>query len=187
MTATPTAEPAWPRRRGADWIENLKTNDPVRYAAIQQRRQVMQQDAQDAWGRSFDYFLGRDTSNMAEQDLEEYGRMMNLLDETRTLALQLQNVPPEDRREVMSAVRSNIVVLTPLLNNERDRELYDMSLATGQDTAKAASTVGYVNQIISNTSVRSIFPNLPRGGFLDGRSPGVTSPAQASATPRPTP
>ena len=102
--------------------------------------------------------------------MEEYSRFVSMLDETRALALQLRaGVPPDQRWQVISAVRSNMTALAPLLNNERDRELFDLATAMGQDAANAAAWVGYVNQITSNTPVRNIFPDMMRGGPWEGR------------------
>jgi hypothetical protein len=161
------------RRRDLDWIENLRTNDPQRYEEFQRRRQEMQQRASNAWDQTSDYFVNRDTTTMAEQEMAEYQRMVALLDETRLLSLQLQSgLPPDDRWQVMSSVRSNLVALSPLLNNERDREYRDLAVGMGLSAADAASFVDYVNQIASNTSVRTIFPGLGRGGMPRGIPPG---------------
>jgi hypothetical protein len=92
--------------------------------------------------------------------------MVSLLNDTWALTRRMQSgVPPEERRQVMSNMHSNIMVLTPLLNNERDRELYDMAMGLGHSDADAASVVQYVNQIVSNTSVRTLIPGGGRGGF----------------------
>jgi len=133
----------------------------------------MQQRASNAWDQTSDYFVNRDTTTMAEQEMAEYQRMVALLDETRLLSLQLQSgLPPDDRWQVMSSVRSNLVALSPLLNNERDREYRDLAVGMGLSAADAASFVDYVNQIASNTSVRTIFPGLGRRGMPRGRPPG---------------
>jgi hypothetical protein len=152
-------------RRGADWLSNLRTNDPQRYEEMQQRRKDFEERVQSAWARSTNYFMSRDTSKMSEPDLQDYSRMISLLDETRTLSDRLQSgVAPEERRQMFAAVRSNMVALTPLLDNERNKEYYDLAVAMGSDEKRAAEFVGYVNQIASNTSVRNIFPALGRGG-----------------------
>ena len=156
------------------WLENMRTNDPARYETFQQRRKEMEDKAQNAWLNTMDYFSSRDTSNMGEQDIEEYNWMMTVLDQTRVLTAQLQTeLPREERRQVMHAVWSNVVVLTPMLESERNRELYDMASAMGQNSSDAASFVSYVNQISSNTSLRTIFPDTLHGGFVPrGRGPG---------------
>lgn len=157
------------RRGGTNWLENLRATDPQRYEEMQKRRAEALQRVQNAWDQSADYFMNRDVSRMSEQELDEYSRMITLLNETRALTSQLQTgVPPEQRREVMSTLHSNMMALVPLLDSERNKEYYDLALAMGQSEAQAAALVGYINQIGSNTSVRNIFPDLGRGGFRDG-------------------
>jgi hypothetical protein len=157
------------RPRGEDWMTALQTNDPVRYEALQKRRQEAKVRAETAYAEATNYFMFRDTHNMTEADMEEYIRMLTLLEETRALTQQMQNgLPPEDRRPTMSAVRSNMVALTPLLNNERDQEFFDLAVTMGHSAADAESMVTYINQINSNTSLRVIFPDMPRRGPPDG-------------------
>jgi hypothetical protein len=163
-------------RRGTEWLENMRTNNPQLYEEIQQRRKDMQQHAETAWDQATDYFVNRDTSRMTDPEIEGYNRMMTLLEETRALTRQLQvqvDLPRDDRRQLMSNVRSNIVELTPLLENERNKEYYDLAIAKGYSEADANALVTYINQITSNTSIRTIFPDM-RGGGPGG--PGFRPP-----------
>jgi len=170
-------DPERPRRRGADWMENLRTTDPRRYEELQQRRQEMRQYIQDAYTQRTNYFLNRETSAMSEGEFDEYSMMVTLLGQTWELSQRLQSdLPREDRREVMSAVRSNLVVLAPLLDNERNREYYDLAVGMGHSEEEAAAFVGYVNQITSNTSLRVILPGIGRGGMPGGRPPFGDAP-----------
>lgn len=169
--------PERPRRRNSDWMENLRATDPQRYEEMQQRRREMQQYLQNAWVQTTNYFTNRDTSKMTDPEVEEFNMMVALLGETRALSQQLQSgLPPDARREVVSAVRSNMLVLAPLLDNERNREFYDLAVAMGQIEADAAAFVGYVNQITSNTSLRTILPGIMRGGLPGNRPSGTNSP-----------
>lgn len=153
------------RRGPADWMNYFRTNDPVRYAEFQQRRQEMQQRVQDAWSQSSNYFMSRDTSRMPQAELEEYNAMTMLLTQAATLNQQLQSGLPHDaRHEVEAALRSNIVAVAPLLENERNREYFDAAVAMGQSEQDAAKMVGYINQISSNTSIRTILPGVRMGG-----------------------
>ena len=147
----------------------FQTNDPVRYEAFQKRRQEAKERAESAYSQATNYFMFRDTQNMTDADMETYIRMLTLLEETRAMTQQMQSgLPPEERRPTMSAIRSNLVALTPLLNNERDQEIFDLAVTMGHTSADAESMVTYVNQIASNTSLRVIFPDLPRRGPPDG-------------------
>ena len=158
-----------PRRRSFDWMENLKTNDPQRYAEFQQRRQTMQQNMQNAWSQATNYFMNRDTSKMTQSDLGEYSAMIGLLSQAAALNQQLQSgLPPEVRQQVASDLRSNIVAVAPLLEAERNREYYDAAVALGHSEQDAATMVSYINQITSNTSLRTIIPGVRMGGGFGG-------------------
>ena len=157
------------RRRSSDSMENHQTNDPPRYTEFQQRRQAMQQDMQNAWGQATNYFMNRDISKMTQTDLEEYSTMITLLNQAASLNQQLQSGLPSDMRHQVSAdLRSNIVAVTPLLVNERNREYYDAAVAMGQNEQDAAALVSYINQITSNTSLRAIISNIRMGGRHGG-------------------
>jgi hypothetical protein len=143
-----------PSRRGTEWLENMRTNNPQLYEEIQQRRKDLQQHAETAWDQATDYFVSRDTSKMTDPEIDGYNRMMTLLEETRALTKQLQaDLPQDDRRQIMSNVRSNMVELTPLLENERSKEYYDLAIAKGYSESDANTLVTYINQITSNTSM----------------------------------
>lgn len=156
-----------PPRRNENWLETMRTNDPERYAEFQQRREEIRQSFEQTWTQRTNYFMQRDTTSMSSQELEEYQLMITLLNETWTLTQKIQNgVPSEERREVFTAVRSNMVALTPLLENERDREFYDLAIHMGQNPTDAVAFVQYIHQITSNTTVRNLFPGMSgRGNF----------------------
>ena len=168
---TPPAEA--PDRRSGDWLERLRVDDPARFAAMQQRRQEFQQRLQEAWIQTTNHFLNRDTSRMDAQEREEYTRLLTLLDETWALGQRLQSgLPPEERRAVVSAMRSNMTVMAPLLVNERNREIRDLALSLGHSETEAQALVTYVNQIWDNTSLRNLFPGGMGAGRMRGGPPG---------------
>lgn len=76
-------------------------------------------------------------------------------------------MPMEDRRAVLSAAQENIARLGPLLERERNQEYHDLAVGMGLSEADAAAMVGYINQIASNTSTRTIFAT--GGNALGGR------------------
>ena len=182
VTAAPrSADSGRNRQRASDWLENMRTNDPQRYAEFQQRRQETQQNMQDAWGQANSYFLNRDTSKMSQADQEEYNTMLSLLNQTASLSQQLQSGLPSDlRQQVSSTLRSNVTALVPLLESERNREYYDAAVAMGHNAQDAAAMVTYINQITSNTSLRTILPSI-RGRGISGGGPSSTRRPPAPA------
>lgn len=164
-TTARTNEP--PRRRGSDWMEVMRTNDPQRYAEMQQVRSNFTQRLQNSWDQKTNYFFSVDTSAMSSSEIKEFNRMLYLLDQSWALNQRLQSRPPqEERRQLATTLRSNVVELTPLLEKERDREYYQVALSMGQSEKEAAQFVTYINQIASNTSVRELFPGF--GGRMGG-------------------
>lgn len=172
-----------PRRR-TDWMSVLRTNDPVRYAEFQQRRAAAQQAVQDAWNQKTNYFLNRDTSRMSEEELQEYNQMLTVLTQTWELSQRMQvqsSMTHDERHQVIDTVRSNITVLVPLLNNERDREFYDLAVGMGHNANDAAAFALYANQIIDATSLRNLIPGGGRGmGFGGGSGGGGFAPGFGS-------
>jgi hypothetical protein len=165
-------------------MENLRTSDPQRYEEMQKRRQEMQQRVQDAWTQKTNYFMNRETSAMSDAELEEYTTMITLLEETWKLSQRMRaDLSHDERHEVMSALRSNMVVLAPLIDNERNREYYDLATAMGHNEEEASAFVGYVNQITSNTSLRAILPGVMRGG-APGERPAFGDSPVSGAPPR---
>ena len=173
------AADAGPRRR-TDWMSALRTNDPTRYAEFQQRRAAAQQAVQDAWNQKTNYFLNRDTSRMSEEELQEYNQMLSVLTQTWELSQRMQvqsGMSHDERHQVIDTVRSNITVLVPLLNNERDREFYDLAVGMGHSANDAAAFALYANQIIDATSLRNLIPGGGRGmGFGGGPGGGGFAP-----------
>ncbi len=157
-----------PRREG-EWLTGFRTNDPGRYEAMQRRREESKAQAERAFSGATNYFLFRDTRNMSEADREDFLQMLALMQETRSVVQQMQaGLPTEDRRQAMATVRSNLVALAPLLDNERDQEMFDLALSMGHSETEAERMVAYVKQITSNTSLRVIFPDISRRGRLPG-------------------
>ena len=189
-TAVPRAPDAeQPGRRGTNWLEGLRTSDPARYEEMQLRREALLQQAQDAWTQTSEHLMHRDTSKMSDSEVQEYGTMLKLLDQTKVLSEILQGgLPPEERQPVVSALRSNVVALAPLLENERNREYYDLAVAMGHNTQDASAFVGYVNQIASNTSLRAMLPpGAMRGGGMGGFGGPGGPPFGGNRTAPPTP
>ncbi len=135
----------------------------------QQRRDERHREMEAIWTQRTNYFRHRDISRMSNEDLEEYNLMVDLLEHTWTLGQRLrEGVPAPDRWQVIINIRSNLTALAPLLDAERGRELYDLAVAMGHGDREARAFVSYVNNIVSNTSIRTLFPSLTRGG-LRGR------------------
>jgi hypothetical protein len=148
-----------PWRRREDWLEKLKTEDPAQYEEIMRQREEARQLVKAGFARKAAHFLERDTAIMNQDQLQQYNLMLQLLDETWKLTDQLraENLPREQRREVMREVRDNVRALSPMLDAERDKELYSLATDLGYNESDASAFVTYVTNILDVTSMRSMF------------------------------
>lgn len=176
---TPPTDPSSeePRER-RDWMEEMRENDPDRYAEMMRRREEMRQRVQDSLARKASHFLYRDTSAMTDVEREEYQHMLGLLGETWNLheQMQLEELSREDRNELRRAMGENLRELRPLLSAQRDREFYDLGLQLGYTEQNAAQFVDYINEMIDITSMniwtRGGGGGSGRGGPGGGSTPG---------------
>ncbi len=175
------------RQRGADgtpraergtwdpaaWMENMKQNDPERYAEFVRRRDEMRRRVNDAFAERAAHFLEYKTPGMTEQETQAYEDLLGLLEETWRLTEDIRlDLPPEDLRTAMRAIGENVRALQPLLQSERERELRSLATQMGYTGAQAQGFVDHVDSIYEATSARAILPRGGRGGFPGGRRGG---------------
>lgn len=151
------------------WLENLRTEDPDRYAEIVRRREDMRQRVNDSFARKASHFLYRDTSSLDSVEQEEYELMLGLLAQTWQLAERMQSVELErhERWEIGREVMANVRELTPMLEAERDREFFELALQIGYDESTASEFVDYINDMIEISTFQSIWRGM-RGGWGRG-------------------
>jgi hypothetical protein len=160
-----------------NWLENLQTSDPERYKEIMEQRETARQAAKYDIAKKAAHFLIRDDVEMSEQEAEQYTRMMTLLEDSMKLTEQLNaDLPQDQRREIGRDLRHNMRELSPLLESERDKELYRIGKDLGYTDEDAAGFALYIRDVIDVTSVNSIFRNSMRamgtgGGWGDQGRP----------------
>jgi hypothetical protein len=168
------------RRDDAARQDALKASDPKLYAEIEKRRQEARQTVQNAFARRADYLLRQDTSNMAQEEKEQYEQMVRLLDDTWKLSAQVQSVAaPEQRWDIMRTIRDNMINLDPLLTAQRNREFYNLGLSSGYSAEDAAALVVYLNDVIDLTSTHTLFQGVHLG------PPHGTNSQAGSSRPQP--
>jgi hypothetical protein len=133
------------------------------------RRLYARQQVADSMRRATNYFAHRNTSRLDPAQQEEFNRMVAVLNETVALKelAAAENVS-RDKPRGGSIIKSNIVVLASMLENERRQEYFDLALAMGHSEAESAAFAGCIDQIVSNTSINVIFPDAMRRGMLRG-------------------
>lgn len=161
---TTEAEPARPERR--NWLEELRTTDPERYEEIQERRAAFRQRVQDSFARQTAHFLYRDREQMTTEEQQVYDYMLGLLGETWQLADRMQDtgLAADERREIGRRLFQNARELRPLLEEQRDREFYEMAVQLGYDSEGAAQFVDYINEMIDVTSLSGPWTRGGGGG-----------------------
>ncbi len=162
------------RRR---WLDDLKNNDPQAYEEFLARREESRRRMNESLARKSAFFLNRDTSTLSEEEQAAYGNMLTLLDETWRAAEQLQaDLPREERRELRRTLFRNVRELSPMLEAERDVELYNLGRTAGYTEEEAGAFADYVSELIDLTSLDGIFRNMgPRAGFW-GDGPPRSAP-----------
>ncbi|MEI8243045.1 MAG: hypothetical protein WCI17_07240 [bacterium] len=134
------------------------------------RRQYSRQQALDSMRRATNYFANRKTSGMTAAQQEEFNRMAAILKETVALKeLSYAENQSRDRGRAGATIKSNLVVLASMLERERRQEYVDLAMAMGHSAEDAAAFAGYIDQIISNTSIGVIFPDAKRGVLRGSR------------------
>lgn len=157
-----------PRRDRTNWMEALRESDPDRYAEIAQRREAYQRRVQDSFARKAAHFLHRDVDQLSDTEREEHEILLGLLGETWQLSERLQesDLSREERSQLRRELMENARTLRPILEEERDREFYELGRQLGYDEGGAGEFVDYINDMLEITSFGSIGG---RGGRRGGR------------------
>jgi len=169
----PDAMRSIPPEERRSWLENLRTSDPQRYQEIMEQREAARQTAKYELAKRAAHFLVRDDAVRSEAEEEQYARMMTLLHESIKLTEQLTpEMPMDERRELGRNLRRNMRELTPMLESERDKELFRIGKDIGYSDDDAASFALYLRDVIDMTSVQSMFRSaMPALGFGWGGGP----------------
>jgi hypothetical protein len=150
------------------WLDSLRTDDPERYQELMERREAARQLAQYELAKRAAHFLFREDELLTDDERSQHERMMALLQQSFELTEKIRvDMPEEERRDMLRTIRQNMRELSPLLENERDRELYRLGKDIGYTDDDAAAFALYIRDVIDMTSVRSMFRGAMRelGGW----------------------
>ena len=159
--------PGFPRGGpdGSSWLEDMKKNEPERYAEFMKRREEAREQTQRAFAEKAAHFLERDVSKLSPEQQDNHKALLTLLDETWKLSEQLRaDLPTEQRQELMTTMRENMHNLGPLLATERENEFYLAARGVGLSDPQSAQFVEQMNKTIEATSMRSLFDGMRGGG-----------------------
>ena len=169
--------PGFPRGGpdGSSWLEDMKKNDPERYAEFMKRREEAREQTQRAFAEKAAHFLERDVSKLSAEQQESHKALLTLLDQTWKLSEQLRGeLPTEQRQEVMASLRENMHNLGPLLENERQNEFFLAGRQAGLSENQSLQLASDLQKTVEATSMRSLFDGMRggRGGGPGGGGPG---------------
>jgi hypothetical protein len=174
-----------PRRGPQAWLDNLKETDPNHYEEFVSRREESRLKVQTAFSEKASHLLSRDLETMADEERATYTLMAQLLNDTWQKTEQLRtDLPWDQRHEVMRSVRTNMVMLEPLLLQERDKEWVNFGRELGYDDPGAVELANYLNRIIELTSMQDVYREMRSGTFgnMPGRRNAITSSVPVSVT-----
>ncbi len=156
VASVPTSAPSKER---SSWLERLKTEDPERYAQIQQDREERRQRAAMFFDSQLDRLDERYRVAQTQQEielLEQIADKLVQLDELRQQWITLRELPREERRdqarELGAASMQTYYDLVRLRNQDRQLQLDQLARQVGYDTEPDAATfVTAVEQIFDET------------------------------------
>ena len=169
--------PGFPRGGpdGSSWLEDMKKNEPERYAEFMKRREEAREQTQRAFAEKAAHFLERDVSKLSAEQQESHKALLTLLDQTWKLSEQLRGeLPTEQRQEVMTTLRENMHNLGPLLETERQNEFFLAGRQAGLSENQSLQLASDLQKTVEATSMRSLFDGMRggRGGGPGGGGPG---------------
>jgi hypothetical protein len=152
-----------PEEREAQ-MEELKRTDPEKYEEIMIRREEMRERMQTAFAERAATLLERASGNLTEEEQAQQDYMFQTLEETWQLAEKMasSDTSSEEKQEIRKELFEKSMELRPLLEDERQRQLYELGVSSGYSESEAEEFVNYINETFRATS-------MPFGG---GRRPG---------------
>ncbi len=179
LSRVPRDDEPRPWRDRNTWMEEMRTNDPVRYEQMMERREESRRRTDEAFARKATHFLYRDTGRMTETEKEEYDLLIQLLNDTWRLHAQLaSDLPRDERWELRRAMGERMAVLDPMLRQERDRALVEMGHELGYRGDAANQFADYIHELIDITSFDTLFRGGRGGGPPFGGPGGGPGPSR---------
>lgn len=152
-------------------MERMRTEEPERYAEMQQRREDLQQRLTQLHTDRQNFLSAVDTSRMNDEQLENHILLMEALEQAdafqkRLTSGEMRSLTAEERQEGFQTM----VAIRELYDQERRYLLEETGRAYGEDGTKFAD---YIQNVYENTSLMPRFGRGMRGSW--GRRTGGTS------------
>jgi hypothetical protein len=165
-------EPSREERRRLSWndrIEELKQNDPERYAEIKERMEGMREGFEKVLADQSAFFLSLDTELMTDEQLTSHNELLGIMEElwTATEAAKQQEEPLA-MPPISQELGQKMWRMGDLLENEREVALQQMGRSMGYNDQEAQLYSEQVQDVYNKTSMRSYFRMFGRGGHGRG-------------------
>lgn len=178
IAAPASASTNAPRRVSFDArMEQLKSEDPERYAEIQKQREEFRKRTEAQADERSEFLKNVDTVRMTDEQRANHEKLVETVDQVRALMAQLPNLPPEEAGALRQQLAQTVGVISDLYQKERQYLLVQTGRAMGYADAESTQFADYIQQIYDQTA-------MPRGlGGRGNRNPGAT-PGATPPAPR---
>ena len=137
-------------------MEQLKAQDPQRYAEIQEQRQRARDSATEQLAKQSAFILSQDAAKMTEEQQQNHNRLVEIMQQNWTCTEIMRDKPDtEEAAQARGVLRANVSEMSDLLAAERTFALTQLGRSLGKDDKESAALTDQVRQIIDLTSLDS--------------------------------
>jgi len=170
----------FPRGNPREWMENLKKNDPVRYAEMTNRISRWRSDRAAQNRASLDFLSSIDTSRMSASAKATHDELQELMARREELETEMmkEDISDERRHEIMKELGETHRELRKLQSEERANLLSETAKSLGFEGEDVETISATIQDVIDATSGG-------RGGPMGGPPPGGGPQPPAGGMPAP--
>lgn len=143
-------------------MERMKTEEPEKYAEMQQRREEFKARIEERKLSKQEFLDSVDTATMSDPQQENHERLVALTERVNEIMEKMMSGETENKRELRDEMRESFGELKELNSNERVYLLEETALAVGYEGAEADLFTAHLEDIIENTTLS--MPGPPGGG-----------------------
>lgn len=161
----PKERESWEER-----MARLKAEDPEAYAQMIKARDEWMQKTRYRLAERTANFMELDTSFMTDAEFENHQQLIQNMAAIWELNEQFQDPEQPRDRETMRELAKLMMETRPLMKVERDTMFRQLGLELGLQGKEAEAFSGYIDDIISTTSIGSTSRGMRGGGGSGGGS-----------------
>lgn len=166
-----------PAPQGADWLANVKNEDPERYQQITNNMARWRAQRQSAVRTRLDFLSSIDSSKLPRHARDTHEKLMNLYQERETIQSRLdamlsgnpsEQLSEDDRRKLFEEMRETTGAINELAAQERENLLKMTASELGFKGEDVGEITATIKGIIDATSTTFNMPRPPRMGGRHG-------------------